>query len=613
MARLQKDGTSHENLIQMIFCCWDRELLMLIEFCELGTLDDALSMSATAYDRGEALWFRMACGVARGMEYMHSREPMIIHRDLKPDNVLVQGRKSSPSNEWIAKIADFGESREYKEGDNLSMVGTPFFCCPEIVLCEEYNEKADVYSFGVLLFHMVTFSIGGIGAARWGGKRFSRLNVVKGRRPEIPNDLEPWLLAIILSCWSGRSYDRPSFKTIYGKLDENRNSPCVKKAQVNKLQERVATFERDASTKPKDAGDEHYNSRVENATKESQGEDYVRITTLSEDVFQEACDVNDNIGLSKRMERVILLAKMLGYSLILSLFNIFAVAAWSNVSNLRTDRLATKDDGVVAQFPVYDAAGDGIHFLVPLMILYSLLTVGNIGRKNNALYPDGGPKYALVPLFLSVFLPPVFYSIIISLPPTLDLRYNFLTYFFAVVYMVAFITLDIFFRRKWSNMNSQASTVKTNASGTKGAKSKGMQRVQSDGKDSTLLATIVSLTVTLLTTVFVLAYIIYILPIYFNADTGTRMIICLVVHPISVECNEILNRIGQIYRVKEKDIDIAKEKVLSEAHPSIVSKIFPIVLPPIYDFKSWRCFVDDDHHRLYFNGGSCHARLSNRD
>ena len=62
------------------------------------------------------------------------------------------------------------------------------------------------------------------------------------------------------------------------------------------------------------------------------------------------------------MERVILLAKMLGYSLILSLFNIFAVAAWSNVSNLRTDRLATKDDGVVAQFPVYDAAGDGIHF-----------------------------------------------------------------------------------------------------------------------------------------------------------------------------------------------------------------------------------------------------------
>ena len=48
MALLQKDGISHENLIQMLFCCWDRELLMLIEFCELGTVNDALSLNATA-------------------------------------------------------------------------------------------------------------------------------------------------------------------------------------------------------------------------------------------------------------------------------------------------------------------------------------------------------------------------------------------------------------------------------------------------------------------------------------------------------------------------------------------------------------------------------------
>ena len=161
--------------------------------------------------------------MARGMEYMHSREPMIIHRDLKPDNVLVQGSKSSSPNEWVAKIADFGESREFQQGDNLTMVGTPYFCCPEIVMCEEYDEKADVYSFGVLLFHIVTFSRGGIKAARWGGKRFSQVNVVKGLRPDIPNEFEPWLVDIISLCWSGRSNERPSFETICSVLDERRN------------------------------------------------------------------------------------------------------------------------------------------------------------------------------------------------------------------------------------------------------------------------------------------------------------------------------------------------------------------------------------------------------
>ena len=189
MALLQKDGISHENLVQMLFCCWDRELLMLIEFCDVGTLDDALRMRTDVNDRGDGLWSTMACGIARGMEYMHSREPIIIHRDLKPDNVLVQGRKSSSLKEWIAKIADFGESREFRQGDNLTMVGTPYFCCPEIVLCEEYDEKADVYSFGVLLFHIVTFSRGGIKTACWGGKRFSQINVVKGLRPDFPEEL----------------------------------------------------------------------------------------------------------------------------------------------------------------------------------------------------------------------------------------------------------------------------------------------------------------------------------------------------------------------------------------------------------------------------------------
>ena len=52
------------------------------------------------------------------------------------------------------------------------------------------------------------------------------------------------------------------------------------------------------------------------------------------------------------------------------------------------------------------------------------------------------------------------------------------------------------------------------------------------------------------------------------------MIICLIVHPLAVECNEVLNRISQVYLVKDKDVDIAKRKVLAEAQLSIFSKFF---------------------------------------
>ena len=99
---------------------------------------------------------------------MHSRDPTILHRDLKPGNILIKGSPGTHPLEWTAKVADMGESREYRKGDNLSMVGTPYFCCPEMVMCEDYNEAADVYSFGVLLFDMVTYKVGGVFSALWG-------------------------------------------------------------------------------------------------------------------------------------------------------------------------------------------------------------------------------------------------------------------------------------------------------------------------------------------------------------------------------------------------------------------------------------------------------------
>ena len=162
-------------------------------------------------------------GIASGMEYMHSRNPMIIHRDLKPANILIAGEKDAPPSEWVPKISDFGESRTLEEGDNLTMVGTPFFCCPEIILCEEYDEKAEVYSFGVLLYDMAAFSKGGIAHAKWGSKPFSQVNVVRGMRPDALRDIPTWLAKIMQACW-GVPEARPPFERLCGFEDHACNA-----------------------------------------------------------------------------------------------------------------------------------------------------------------------------------------------------------------------------------------------------------------------------------------------------------------------------------------------------------------------------------------------------
>ena len=231
MAHLQKNGTSHANLVQMIFCCWDRELLMGLEYCENGSLQNILFQEKLGLHEYLLTWGHglnksggvlaaWSKSIAAGMKFIHSADPIIIHRDLKPGNILLRGSKDSSPKSWIPIIADFGDSRQYCKGDNLSMVGSRFYACPEILLCEEYNETADVFSFGVVLYDIITWRDGGVRKALWGDKRYSVLNVVKGMRPRIPTNCEAWLSKLINLCWSNRADERPSFEYISKVFDE---------------------------------------------------------------------------------------------------------------------------------------------------------------------------------------------------------------------------------------------------------------------------------------------------------------------------------------------------------------------------------------------------------
>jgi serine/threonine protein kinase len=143
----------------------------------------------------------------------------IIHGDLACRNVLVFRLDKQEPHKNIVKLTDFGISRHSKLYAPTNTVATTMinivptrYAAPEVLANEQYSEKSDVYSMGVLMWE--AYSQGKIPWSNINSDDEVKRQVTQGEKLQKPKNCSPQMWSVIESCFILRAEDRPPFTTL---------------------------------------------------------------------------------------------------------------------------------------------------------------------------------------------------------------------------------------------------------------------------------------------------------------------------------------------------------------------------------------------------------------
>jgi len=195
----------HPNIILFMGVTMAHPYCIVTELMDIS-LFDVLYKKKMQLTRAQKI--HIALGIARGLASLHGHPTPIVHRDIKSLNVLV-------SNDLVSvKVADLGMVKlRAAAGTRLEQNGTPLWMAPEVLLDLPYDERADVFSYGCVLYEIVTSTI------PFGGGQIPKEELVQrvgrqGERPHLPANLEEDWKKLLVQCWQQHPQARPSMAQI---------------------------------------------------------------------------------------------------------------------------------------------------------------------------------------------------------------------------------------------------------------------------------------------------------------------------------------------------------------------------------------------------------------
>ncbi|UXI16815.1 ataxin-10-like [Sarcoptes scabiei] len=257
---------NHPNIIKLYGISINAHRLYLImEYAHGRSLRELLSQRSLTPN----LIIKFAIQISSAMEYLHSLRPKpIIHRDLKSLNILLN--RPITDDDWSykqIKLTDLGLAREFS-GSAQSMMtqcGTYAWMAPESITESKFSKASDVWSFGVVLWELLTGQIpyrnvSGAAVAFGIGNRKLTL--------PIPESCPDELKRILKSCWQQSPNQRPNFRTI--RLDLEKSSfNVINKEKFEKMKriwfEEIETIWKGLKLKEKELEFREYKARMKEA------------------------------------------------------------------------------------------------------------------------------------------------------------------------------------------------------------------------------------------------------------------------------------------------------------------------------------------------------------